>query len=161
MPQIFPSRLYQSSWHIIGVLWQIHPHHCLLPVRHHAMYWMNGQWVPSLLEGTDEYALILHTLICIFTYFDTYALWRYSAPFGYLQCLYNLKLQNVLHMSTPYLNILSCVHTSCISTSPNIQQSSTHALCVARTFAHLQTHIPSYPIISQVYYTTSLNIFLH
>ena len=39
--------------------------------------------------------------------------------------------------------------------------SSTHALHVARTFAPPQTHIPSYPIIFQVHYIASLNVFLH
>lgn len=39
--------------------------------------------------------------------------------------------------------------------------SLTHVLRVARTFTHLQTHIPSYPIILQVHNITSPNIFLH
>ena len=42
----------------------------------------------------DEDALVLHVWMCIFAYFDTYALWRSSAPFRYLQHLYMLKLRN-------------------------------------------------------------------
>ena len=39
--------------------------------------------------------------------------------------------------------------------------SSTHVLYVARTFAHMQTHISSYPIIFQVHYIAYPNVFLH
>ena len=95
----------------------------------------------------DQYALVLHTWICTFAYFDTCTLQRSSAPFGFLQHLYVLKLQNVLHTSPPSPNIPSHVHTSHIGTSPNIWQSSTHALHVARTShicRHTSLHISSY-----------------
>ena len=64
-------------------------------------------------------------------------------------------------MSPPSPNVLSLVHASRINTSPNIQQSSTHALHVARTFAPPQTHIPLHSIIFQVHYIAYPNIFLH
>ena len=120
-----------------------------------------GSFCDLMQWNTDEYALVLHTWIHIFAYSDTYAFWRSSASFRFLQHLYILELWNVLHTCPPSLTVLSCVHTSRINTSTNIRQSSTQALYVARTFAPSQTHIPSYPIIFQVHYITYPNIVLH
>ena len=100
----------------------------------------NSYW----LLDTDECTLILHTWICIFTHFDTYALWKFSAPFKYLQHLYVLQLQNVLHTCPPSLSILSCVHTSCISTSPNTQ----HHLHMCYNVLPEPSHICRHPFIS-------------
>ena len=64
------------------------------------------------------------------------------------------------HMST----ISECFITCPPITHQHISEyltSSTHVLHVARTFAHSQTHIPSYPTIFQVHYIAYPNIFLH
>ena len=85
--------------------------------------------------------------IPIFAYSDTYAFWRSSAPFRFLQHLYILKLQNVLHTCPPSLNVLSCVHASCISTSPNIQHHPHMCYMLpepSHIHRHTYLHIPSY-----------------
>ena len=81
-------------------------------------------------------------------------IWVPSTP------LHSQTLKCPAHMSTISECFIMCPrimhqHISEYSTS------STHVLCVARTFTHTQTHVPSYPIIFQVHYITYLNIFLH
>ena len=85
--------------------------------------------------------------IHIFAYSDTYAFWRSSEPFGFLQHLYILNLWNVLHTCPPSLNVLSRVHTSCISTSPNIQHHPHMCYMLpepSHIHRHTSLHIPSY-----------------
>ena len=54
------------------VYWTGHVHDSLYPCNSYIM----------LVEMYfDEDALVLHVWMCIFAYFDTYALWRSSAPF--------------------------------------------------------------------------------
>ena len=78
------------------------------------------------------------------------------------------------HISTHFYIFLHFAHMSTISEyfimCPCITNQytskyltlSTHALQhVAKTSPHLQMHILSYPIIFQIHYITSLNIFLH
>ena len=113
--------------------------------------------------SNDECALVLHMWIRIFAYFYTYALWRSSAPFRHLQhlfmfskskisCTYVHHLWISCHMFTHHTSVYLCKVFNIIYTC---------ATTYCRTFTHLQTHIPSYPIIFQVHYIASLNIFLH
>ena len=74
-----------------------------------------------------------------------------------------------LHSQTPKCPAHMSTISECFTMCPHIMHqhiskyltSSTHVLHVARTFAHTQTHIPSYPIKFQVHYITYPNIFLH
>ena len=75
--------------------------------------------------------------------------------------LHSQTLKCPAHMSTISKHSITC---PCVTHQyiSKYLTSSTHVLQhVVKTFAHLQTHITLYPIIFQVYYITSLNIFLH
>ena len=96
----------------------------------------------------------------IFTLMHFGGLQHHSDIFSTFLCSQTPKFP--AHMSTISEYLVTCSHITHQYISVKCSTSSTHVLQnITRTFTHLQTHIPSYPIIFQVHYIASLNIFLH
>ena len=108
-------------------------------------------WVCTCSTHVDPHFCIFWHL-CTLEVFST--IWISSTP------LCSQAPKCPAHMSTISEHFITC---PCITHQhiPKYSTSSTHVLHVARTFAHLQTHIPSYSIIFQVHCIAYPNIFLH